>query len=329
MTEQPQICRLREIIVHGTLAHLQGVVEFEQVRTGRGSDDYRDLGEARICDLYGPIREAGDGASVYWLVTQGYHMFLDHQRAKQVGCQVGGPHGYLELGPETMTLDELHHEARRQKSSLSRILRVGEVRAGELPNGRVRIVFNATCAQNTKQFWSWVDSFVGELERQGFQNVGGRGSIVFESPVETVVVQQTEKGDNVMIEKRESGDTFDMSGDFRGAILNIRSVLNNVSQSIGQIPNVDDSAKDELKKLVDQLNEALQKAPQDKAEEAEAVALSAKMLVEQASAEKPNWPMVKITGEGLKAAAQNLATVLPVVLTIATQIVVAVTKLLR
>jgi hypothetical protein len=38
--------------------------------------------------------------------------------------------------------------------------------------------------------------------------------------------------------------------------------------------------------------------------------------------------MVEITGEGLKKAAQNLASVIPTVLTIATQIVDTVTRLI-
>lgn len=117
-----------------------------------------------------------------------------------------------------------------------------------------------------------------------------------------------------------------MSGDFGGAILNIKSKLSNVSQSVGKIPNVDNATKADLERLIDQLNEALQKAPPDKTEEAEAVAESAKLLVEQASMEKPNRTMIQITGEGLKQAAKNLAAVMPTVVAIATQIVSAVLK---
>ena len=124
-----------------------------------------------------------------------------------------------------------------------------------------------------------------------------------------------------------SGDTFNMSGDFRGAILNIKSTLSNVSQSIGALPNADESAKDELKHLIEQLNEALQQVPAGKEEEAQAVATSAEMLVQTANAEKPNKTMLQITGEGLKQAAKNLAEVMPTVLTIATQIAAAVFKL--
>ncbi len=122
-------------------------------------------------------------------------------------------------------------------------------------------------------------------------------------------------------------DQFEMSGDFRGAIINIKSTLKDVHQSIGDIPSADDALKEDLQKLIENLETALEKAPQDKTEEAQAVAHTAQALVEQAKAEKPNKTMLQITGEGLKQAAQNLAEVLPPVVTIASQIIMAVGRL--
>jgi ElaB/YqjD/DUF883 family membrane-anchored ribosome-binding protein len=122
-------------------------------------------------------------------------------------------------------------------------------------------------------------------------------------------------------------DKFEMSGDFQGAILNTKSTLNNVQQSVGDIPTDDTSTRRELKELIGQLNEMLQKAPPDKHEQAEAVAETARALVEQATDERSNKTMIQITGEGLKKAAQTLAEVMPSVITIATQIVLAVGRL--
>jgi septal ring factor EnvC (AmiA/AmiB activator) len=122
-------------------------------------------------------------------------------------------------------------------------------------------------------------------------------------------------------------DRFSMSGDFRGAFINIKSTLTNVQQSIGDISTDDPDTRKELEKLIEQLNEALQKTPVEKQEDAQAVAETAKALVDVAKAEKPNKTMLEITGEGLKKAAQNLADVMPVVLPIASQIVVTVMKL--
>lgn len=123
-----------------------------------------------------------------------------------------------------------------------------------------------------------------------------------------------------------SGDTFTMSGDFRGANVNIKSALTNVTQTIGALPDAE-PAKAELEKLIKELNDALQQVPADKAEEAEAVAQSAELLVKTATEEKPNKTMIQISGEGLKQAAKNVAEVMPIVLTIAAQIVAAVAKL--
>jgi len=122
-------------------------------------------------------------------------------------------------------------------------------------------------------------------------------------------------------------DRFNMSGDFRNAIINIKSTLTNVQQSIGDIRTDDETARKELETLIGQLSEALQKVPAEHQEQAQAVAETAKVLVDTAKAEKPNKTMLQISGEGLKQAAQNLAGVMPTVLTIAGQIVMTITKL--
>jgi hypothetical protein len=122
-------------------------------------------------------------------------------------------------------------------------------------------------------------------------------------------------------------DRFNMSGDFRGAMINIKSTLTNVQQSVGDIRTNDETARKELESLIGQLSEALQKIPAEHQEEAQAVAETAKVLVDTAKAEKPNKTMLQISGEGLKQAAQNLAEVMPAVLTIAGQIVMTITKL--
>ena len=134
------------------------------------------------------------------------------------------------------------------------------------------------------------------------------------------------------IDKRKgtfvSGDQFTMSGNFSGAILNIKSTLTNVSQSIGAAPVGDAATKAQLQQLIEQLSTELQKAPAEKASEAEAVAETAKAAVEQAMKSQPNKTLVQISAEGLKQAAQNLAAVLPTVLPIATQIADTLRKMI-
>jgi hypothetical protein len=123
------------------------------------------------------------------------------------------------------------------------------------------------------------------------------------------------------------GDTFNLTGDFRGAILNIKSTLREVRQSVGEIQSADQVQVKELQGLIEGLSRALEGTPPEMQDQAEAVAESARVLVESAKSEKPNKTMIRITGEGLKQAAQNLAEVAPTVISIASQIVLAVLKI--
>ena len=123
------------------------------------------------------------------------------------------------------------------------------------------------------------------------------------------------------------GDQFNLTGDFRGAIVNLKSTLRDVRQTAGQIPGGDDDTRKQLQALIDQLSGELEKTPPEQKEAAEAVAATAKQLVETAKSDKPNKTLLQITGEGLKLAAKNLAEVMPTVASIAVQIVAAVAKL--
>jgi methyl-accepting chemotaxis protein len=118
------------------------------------------------------------------------------------------------------------------------------------------------------------------------------------------------------------GDVY--SGDFRGAILNVRSTLKGVAQSIENVTGADPSTKRELEALVAQLAAALEQVPPERDDDAEAVATLTESMVEQATAAKPNKTILQITGEGLKKAAENIADVLPTVLGIVTKIVATV-----
>jgi len=93
-----------------------------------------------------------------------------------------------------------------------------------------------------------------------------------------------------------------------------------VTQSVNTAPQGDAETKTQLQQLLEELSAELQRVPAGQAGEAEAVAEIAQQAVAQATKEQPNKTMVQISGEGLKQAAQNLATVLPTVLSPATQI---------
>jgi hypothetical protein len=133
------------------------------------------------------------------------------------------------------------------------------------------------------------------------------------------------------IDKRSStfvqGDQHNVSGTFSGSNLNIGSILSNVSQSVASAAQAEQSEKEQLEQLVTQLRSALQQAPADRQAEAEAVAIFAQQLMDNATNPKANKAVVQLTAATLKQAAESIAAVLPAVLTISTQIVNVVGRL--
>lgn len=123
------------------------------------------------------------------------------------------------------------------------------------------------------------------------------------------------------------GDKITVSGNIQNSILNIKSTLTNVQQSVGSMSTEDETARHELQGLIEQLSQALQHIPESQKEQAEAVAVSAQALVENAHADKPNKTLLQITGEGLKKAAENLAEVAPAVVSISSQVIAAVMRM--
>jgi hypothetical protein len=165
-------------------------------------------------------------------------------------------------------------------------------------------------------------------------DISGTGIAIGRGARSTVRTVDTGGGDYAegSIDKRKetfvSGAQFNMSGNFSGAILNIKSTLTNVSQSIGAAPHGDAATKAQLQALVEQLSAELQKVPAEQASDAEVVAETAKAAIEQATKAQPNKTLVQISAEGLKQAAQNIAAVLPTVLPIATQIADTLRKMI-
>lgn len=123
------------------------------------------------------------------------------------------------------------------------------------------------------------------------------------------------------------GDQINISGNFQNVILGVKSTLTNVQQTAGSMPAVDDGARQELQRSLEQLSQALEQIPASLKEQAEAVASATQMLVETAKADKPSKTMIEITGDGLKKAAENLAGVAPAVVGIAAQIVTTILRM--
>jgi len=117
-----------------------------------------------------------------------------------------------------------------------------------------------------------------------------------------------------------SGDQFNLSGDFKGSILNIKSTLSNVSQSIGASGTIDQTTADQLKKLVDQLSAELQTHAAQSPEGATELAKRTEIVVAEATKSKPDQDDVKYSLERFTKAATNIGGVIGTALPIATQI---------
>ncbi len=120
---------------------------------------------------------------------------------------------------------------------------------------------------------------------------------------------------------------YDLSGNFRGAIVNIEPTLRDTRQAIETLLVADDAARAGLIRLVGQLDKALQAAPPGREEAAAEVADMTQALVDAAGAEKPKKPAIRALGEGLKEAAEALRDDLPAVVEIAARIAATVATL--
>ena len=131
--------------------------------------------------------------------------------------------------------------------------------------------------------------------------------------------QKTVGGDEI------GGSKYVMSGDFRGAVLNIESQLTNVTQSI-MAAAVSGPAKGDLNSLVAALEAELGRVPAERAKEAEAVAGRLAKLA--AAAAEGDGEMADINGRALERAADALDDARPALPAAARQITAAVRRLL-
>lgn len=118
---------------------------------------------------------------------------------------------------------------------------------------------------------------------------------------------------------KKSGDTITI-GDISGQGIAVGKNIS-IKVTLGSVIGLDEIHKNQIESLIQNLNEALSQVSKSKVDEATAVAKTAQTLIEVASEQKPNKPMLEITGDALKQAAKNIADVAPSVLQIASQIV--------
>lgn len=107
------------------------------------------------------------------------------------------------------------------------------------------------------------------------------------------------------------GDQMELSGDFRGSVVNIDSHLEHAVQSIAAMPHGTQQEKAELARLIAQLRGMLAQAPPELAADAGSIARRVELLAEEAQNEKPDQSLITEIGDGLKRAARRLAPRLP------------------
>ena len=136
----------------------------------------------------------------------------------------------------------------------------------------------------------------------GTLNTGGGG--FFAGPVsaggDVQAGQKTVGGDEI------KGSKYVLSGDFRGAILNIESRLDNVVQTLGALPNAAPDQRQELARLVGELKAALAAAPPQAVPDATNLTKRVEALAEEAAGDAPDPELVRDLGESLKRAASKL-----------------------
>jgi hypothetical protein len=102
------------------------------------------------------------------------------------------------------------------------------------------------------------------------------------------------------------GSKYVMSGDFRGVVLNIESRLDNVTQTLGALPNAAPDQRQELARLVGELKAALAQVPPEAVGDATNLTKRVEALAEEAAGDAPDPEYVRDLGESLKRAAGKL-----------------------
>lgn len=123
---------------------------------------------------------------------------------------------------------------------------------------------------------------------------------------------------DIEMEVAMSGDTINIS-DVKNSIINVKSTLDQVEQALGSIPFAADKT-DDLKKLVQELRDALASLPPDKHSDAEALSDAVKDTMDKAAKPQPNKKSIEISAKGILDAAKDIAEVVPIATKIASTI---------
>jgi hypothetical protein len=102
--------------------------------------------------------------------------------------------------------------------------------------------------------------------------------------------------------------------------VNVKARLDHVVQIVRQAPEVQSNQKDELSKLLLELEAALEPIAEKDSEDSARVVDAAEMVAKELAKRKPSRSFLKVTAEGLMEAAKAVATIAPGVLDVASKI---------
>ena len=187
--------------------------------------------------------------------------------------------------------------------------------------------FPFSLAESIMDVFKWSEDRYMEVAQELGDNNFVRGDYAEGNPF--FKISMTPEGRKVVRNNFHSPNLSQSSLQIVGSnnIVNISSTLNSVNQFVQANSYVELSSKQELEKLLRELETALKEVPNENADDAEAVASMAKNLIESATREKPNKPLVQISADGLKRAAENIAAIAPKVLLTAQAVIVFIKAL--
>jgi hypothetical protein len=159
---EPQTERIRQLFVTGDLEHLKSVMDIE-VSLWRDRA-FRDLRHSCL-PLVGPVVH---GASIMWFLPSGSQadLLLFHDCTDEMMTLRWRLQG-ISVSPG-MTLQQIWDQAFAEHVNLSYALHLGLLRAIQLPQSRLRLLFAVAGFVLPPLFWRWVDDLAAELDQMGF-----------------------------------------------------------------------------------------------------------------------------------------------------------------
>lgn len=122
-------------------------------------------------------------------------------------------------------------------------------------------------------------------------------------------------------------DHFELSGDFRGAVVNINSSLDLAEQSAAKGAFGIEADKASIQDLLSHLRAALVDAGPANAEDAEALAVSTQHLIEAASSDRPNRSLIATSIKAVREGGMAFLTASPAIAATVNDIVDTVQKI--